>query len=367
MELNRIIELLARQMGDTASEGDMDELMALLKDSPEHHYLIEILQAIETKKSLRQPLQNEEALVRDGWSKLQQKLTQAGTPLLINDETITPVKRLPSKSWMYKAALFTGVILFGGGAWFILSKPSDTKDIPASMAKEQQVVVPFGLPHKKLLPDGSVVWLNSGSRIRYAEDLLQNTREVFLEGEAYFKVKKDADHPFIVHAGNIAVRALGTEFNVQAYNNENIVATLLSGKVQVTMAEKPDQKIILTPNEKLTVAKKEVAVAGEKTEILKEVSFQVEQITPVPSIDAVQEVAWLQDKLAFKNEPFFKLAKRMERRYDMHIIFQDTLLKNEGLTGTFENENIGKALRLLQMTTPFRYRIEKDSVYLNRY
>lgn len=348
-------------MQGRSSESDTDELKALLQKSPEHYYLLEMLEAIETKK------QDDSSLVQDGWSKLQEKLSILKNTEEETIEAVPPVKKLQPRWWMNKAAVITAAVLLGGIVWFTLVKNNKATNSSLAAAKEQQVTVPYGMSQKKLLPDGSEVWVNAGSSIRYTEDPLQNTREVFLEGEAFFKVKKDPEHPFIVHAGNITVRALGTEFNVQAYNNENIVATLLSGKVQITMAEKPDQKIILVPNEKLTVTKKDVNAVDDDKEDLKELSFQVEEIKPQPSINTVEEVAWLQNRLAFKNEAFYKLAKRMERKYDMHIIFQDEALKNEDLTGTFENESIDKALKLLQMTTPFRYRIEKDSVFLNPY
>jgi ferric-dicitrate binding protein FerR (iron transport regulator) len=263
---------------------------------------------------------------------------------------------------MGKAAVWGGILLVAGTTWFMLDKPEQQQ-----LVNVQQLSVTDGTPEKKMLPDGSVVWLNARSTVRYAEDRELNTRNVFLEGEAYFQVKQDPEHPFIVHAGNIAVRALGTEFNVAAYPDENrLETTLISGKVQVTMTEKPDQKIILAPHEKLTVINTEMLQPGQGATISNEISFQVEPVTSLASVNAVPEVAWLQDKLAFQNEVFVKLAKRIERRYNVHMVFRDSTLKQEILTGTFENENIRKALSLLQMTTPFRYKIEGDSVFLNR-
>jgi ferric-dicitrate binding protein FerR (iron transport regulator) len=78
------------------------------------------------------------------------------------------------------------------------------------------------------------------------------------------------------------------------------------------------------------------------------------------------ETAWMQDELVFQDEVFSDLAKRMERRFNVHIAFGDTALKKETLSGIFKNEDIGKALRFLQMTTPFQYHIKGDSVYLER-
>lgn len=361
MHSERILQLLAKQMGNAASDEEIRELQELLRRYPEHHFLLEILQSIEGEKLHKETPVGEDALIHEGWDKLQRELDNINKPyeLPANDNK-TNIKRIAVPGWMQWAA---AIILVVGSSFFVWNY-FGRKNVQPAMAKINQVIVPYGVPQRKLLPDSTVVWLNAGSRIRYAENFIQKRRDVYLEGEAYFKVKHDADHPFIVHAGNIAVRALGTEFNVQAYPDDSrIEATLIKGKVQITMSEKPGQKIILVPNEKLTVTNKTFKLSGER---LKDMSFKVEQVMPLPSINYFPEVAWMQDELAFQNEAFGELAKRMERRYNVHLIFKDTVLKKERLTGTFENENIQKALTLLQMTTPFHYRMEGDSVYLNR-
>jgi ferric-dicitrate binding protein FerR (iron transport regulator) len=356
MNLDRILELLAKQMGNAASEADLIELEYLLRQHPNHQHLVSILKSIQSKK-LKQPAQNEELIVKEGWEKLQHKLKEISfqeNPQArhINIRTVFVRKQL---QW---AAVLIGLILIASVLYLQLVKPGH-----GNMIGSVQEAVLHGKPEMKALPDGTVVWINAGSKIRYNAE--QGTRDVYLEGEAYFKVKHDAEHPFIVHAGNLAVRALGTEFNVAAYPGEDHVeATLIKGKVQVTMDEKPDQKIILSPNEKLTVVNKHVV--AKDTLVRKEISYEVRPVEILPVINEAGEVAWMQDKLAFQNESFLDLAKRMERRYNIHIVFHDESLKKEALSGIFENENINKALRVLQMTTPFRYRMKGDSIFLNR-
>jgi ferric-dicitrate binding protein FerR (iron transport regulator) len=358
MKPDRLIELLAKQLGNAASDAELLELQELMKQYPDQRQLAGMLQAMQANSKI--PMAGkEDEMISENWNRLQEQMqtgseTTRSIPL--------PAKRKFLHTWMGKAAVWGGILLVAGTTWFMLDKPEQQQ-----LVNVQQLSVTDGTPEKKMLPDGSVVWLNARSTVRYAEDRELNTRNVFLEGEAYFQVKQDPEHPFIVHAGNIAVRALGTEFNVAAYPDENrLETTLISGKVQVTMTEKPDQKIILAPHEKLTVINTEMLQPGQGATISNEISFQVEPVTSLASVNAVPEVAWLQDKLAFQNEVFVKLAKRIERRYNVHMVFRDSTLKQEILTGTFENENIRKALSLLQMTTPFRYKIEGDSVFLNR-
>jgi ferric-dicitrate binding protein FerR (iron transport regulator) len=152
---------------------------------------------------------------------------------------------------------------------------------------------------------------------------------------------------------------------VQAYVEENqIETTLINGKIQVQIDGRPDKKIVLTPNEKLTVYNQIFHLSGGTIKGRKELSFKVQEVSPMEKIDQIPEVAWMQDKLAFQRETFDRLAKSLERRYNVHIIFRDKQLSNEKLTGVFENETIQKALKILQMTTPFDYRIKNDTVYL---
>jgi ferric-dicitrate binding protein FerR (iron transport regulator) len=92
----------------------------------------------------------------------------------------------------------------------------------------------------------------------------------------------------------------------------------------------------------------------------------VKPVEILPVINEAGEVAWMQDKLAFQNELFLDLAKKMERRYNVHIIFRNESLKQEALSGVFENENIQKAMRVLQMITPFQYRVKADTIFLDR-
>jgi ferric-dicitrate binding protein FerR (iron transport regulator) len=359
----RIIQLLAKKTGGEATRGEMEELERLLQQYPDHHFLVEVLQSVEGEKFHKEPTVAEEDLVKENWLLLQQELGD------IPDGRPAEIKRLKRSffhTWGRQAAVWGGIILLGGGAYFVLN-PKKEKNATPVIAKISQIRVPNGMPVKEILPDSSVVWLNAGSHIRYDNNFVQKNRDVYLDGEGFFSVKHDAEHPFIVHAANITVRALGTKFNVQAYPDENrIEATLISGKVLVKIDGKPDQNIILMPNEKLTVTNEKFALSDKNNKIRKELSFEVKEVTQIPSIAAVPEVAWLQDKLAFQNESFDDLAKRMERRYDLHILFKDSLLGKERLSGVFENENIQKALDLLQMTTAFHFRVQGDTVYLNR-
>jgi ferric-dicitrate binding protein FerR (iron transport regulator) len=365
MKSERILQLLAKKMGQAASDKEMAELQKLLQQNPEYSFLIELLQSFEIEKLHKEPALKEDDLMQESWLMLERELDELPTPGKLRKIKKNRLRK-PLPSWMRVAAIWTGILLIAGFYFFKSNSPKEDS-LKKVTGIVNQVSVPFGTPEKKVLPDGTEAWLNAGSRIRYADNFIQKNRDVYLDGEAYFSVKHDADHPFIVHVGNVTIRALGTKFNVHAYQNESkIEATLISGKILVKIDGKPDQDIILIPNEKLTVINEEFSLPSKKNEPRKEVGFQVQEVAPMPSVTELPEVAWLQDKLAFQNESFEELAKRMERRYDVHIVFKDSRLGNERLSGIFKNENIQKALNLLQMTTPFRYEFKQDSVYLKR-
>lgn len=356
----RILQLLAKKMGKDASALEQEELKRLLSNHPQYTYLMEILLSLQEEKRHIGPSWAAEELIRENWPALEQQL-KAGSetadkmPDLIRAR---PVFRLRL------VAVWIALLALGAGIWYYgtTHRHPDKGNLSASFS---QVKVPFGAPEKKSLPDGSEVWLNAGSRIRYADDFGYRNREVYLDGEAYFRVSRDENHPFVVHAGNIVIRVLGTEFNVSAYGDEDKVeATLIKGKVEISINGNPDKKIVLTPREKLTVINQQFKLAGSVQGPRKELSFQVKEVVPLQAADPIPEVAWLKDRLVFQNEAFDNLARRLERRFNVHIIFCDSTLMTERLSGVFENENIEKALNLLEMTTPFHYQLRGDSVIL---
>ena len=210
-----------------------------------------------------------------------------------------------------------------------------------------------------VLADGTKVWLNAGSRLIYPASFTGKTREVQLEGEALFDVAQQAHQPFFVHTGKITVRVLGTRFDVKAYREDaQVSATLISGKIQVIMNEDPEKKILLSPHEKLTVMNV-VGAADKADEPVKEneLRYQVQFL-------AQAETDWVNNKMVFNNESFDEVARQMERRYAVHIEFDNEMLRREHVSGIFEKESLSQALEILKMTTRFNYKIDSNVVKL---
>jgi ferric-dicitrate binding protein FerR (iron transport regulator) len=218
---------------------------------------------------------------------------------------------------------------------------------------------------KLVLPDGSIVWLNADSKLSYDKDFGTSSREVSLEGEAFFEVTKMPDLPFIVQTPGMQVRVLGTSFNVKSYLNESTTETsVIHGTVEVIPRHWPDQRFVLRPTDKLVLSN------GDKNENKEQQSNALnvlrKTITYSEKDSSVIETSWVENKLAFDYETFAEVAMKMERWYAVKIIFEDEAIAQSRLTGTFTTESIEKALEALQYTYNFKYQINQNIITITK-
>ncbi|QNR83137.1 FecR family protein [Pedobacter riviphilus] len=205
-----------------------------------------------------------------------------------------------------------------------------------------------------ILADGSTVKMNSESSLRYPEHFSGDTRNVYLSGEAFFEVKKDAQHPFIVHTEQLAVKVLGTAFDVKAYQNDAFIeTTLIRGSVAISLKNNTKQTFTLKPNDKFTL------VDGKPN---------LSQLTHFSGTgtDRVMETAWTNHELIYKNNRFDEIAKLFERWYDVKITFKEADLKTVKFTGHVDKETIAEALNVLKLIENFNYSIKGKNVYIYR-
>lgn len=226
---------------------------------------------------------------------------------------------------------------------------------------------------KIVLSDGTKVMLNSETDFRYPLAFNNKTREVYLNGEAFFDVAKDHKHPFIVHTGKMTVKVLGTKFNVKSYNNDaTSETTLIKGAVEVTLADRPSDRIILKPHDKLILSNNfykhersqnhSAILAAQKKP---HTNYTLTDFTYFKTNDStIVETSWVNDKLLFKDESFIELANQLERWYGVKFKFKNDSIKSYHFTGVFEKENIAEALGALQLTEQFKYKIHNLTVYV---
>lgn len=254
-------------------------------------------------------------------------------------------------------------------AFFLLKKSSD-HSIETPHLKEIQWetrATPKGQKLTIMLPDSTRVVMNSDSRLKLPTRFSGNTREVYLTGEAFFDVTHNAKIPFIIHTNKMNIKVLGTEFNVKSYPEDSTSeTTLIRGLIEVTLNDRPSDKIILRPKEKLVVSnepspKRISSITSSSSS--HEATLLVSSLHYVSAKDsAIVETSWMNNKLVFEGENFSKLATELERRYGVNIRFTNNEVKKFQFTGVFEKESIGEVLKALQLTEKFNYKIEANNI-----
>lgn len=284
-------------------------------------------------------------------------------------------KRISFRPWLKYAAIFLIIINIVGIIGYLVIKKIPVQNLYS------EISVPNGSVSKFVLPDGTHVWLNAGSKLRYVKNFDQKVREVFLEGEGYFVVAKDPKRPFVVEASNLTIRDIGTEFDVQCYPSERkIEATLVKGLIKVTKANgKRQTDVMLKPNQKLTFIKNTGAlyVAKSLKKISKKVSVEPSTVNPeikkereeqmiVKTIDPNPVVAWKDEKLLLTGERFEEVKGKLERWYNVKITVTDPEIMDYRFKGSFEKESVVQALDALKLASPFHYKINNNNITISK-
>ena len=218
------------------------------------------------------------------------------------------------------------------------------------------------------LPDGSVVTLNAGSKIIIDDSYGVSTRDIYLQGEAFFDVKHDKATPFIVHTPAMDIKALGTSFNVKAYPCEkSIEASLVKGLVEVTLKDEENRKVLLHPNQKIEwkyggSEKSVAAIMNKKTASLEDL---IQSLTKTDGGD-LKEIAWTENKLVFADDSLEDIAVLLGRWYGVNIEFADDAIRNYRFTGEFEKEELATVLSFLKESKNFSYEIIPGDTTLYR-
>jgi len=278
----------------------------------------------------------------------------------IDINTRTGVNRFVFHFLRY-AAVFVAAILISYGIYYFYNRQKSQVS-----AEQYEINVPVGSKTEIALTDGTKIWLNSGSKLTYTDYSGSATREVFLEGEAFFDVMENRLKPFIVKTTDIYIKVLGTKFNVKSYPDEDFIeATLISGMIEieeVNPGKEQKMNITLRPNQKVTFTKISRVRETGKTSHAKLPLKPVERISIVKKVDPEIITSWKDNKLIFKNEPFKSLLPKLERWYNVEIQLSDTSIYGYRYTGMFEKETVEQALEALKLATPFEYTIFKNKI-----
>jgi transmembrane sensor len=266
---------------------------------------------------------NKDKTLDKNWKLLQQRVGIGKVEVKV----VTLVKRI----WPVAAAFIVGILLTV--AMVYQFPPED--DLTAHI---QNVTTPRGARTHLTLPDGSRVWLNAGTTISYSS-VFGKTRQVALEGEAYFEVEKDRK-PFAVSTEKGLVTVKGTSFNVKAFADEDLFETTLVEGSVVVRDQGDTEEVVLNPGQQAVIE---------------------EGVLRVRNVEHRFFTSWREGKLIFSKEPFPELVKRLERWYNVTIAYNDPRLDELWYTGTIEMETISEVMEMISKAAPVSYSFDNKT------
>ncbi len=220
-------------------------------------------------------------------------------------------------------------------------------------SKMNEVVVPFGKKTQLTLEDGTKVWLNAGSRMAFPTKFNSKKREVFMEGEGYFEVAHNEELPFFVNTGEIAIRVLGTSFNICAYATDKMIETvLLEGSVSISqqsgLAFFKDE-LLLEPYQKASFNK------DDRSMVIKE----------EPNVDNV--ISWTKGISKFYRQSIHVVLNTLQRHYNVQFILNPGFPAEDMITGKlYLEDSIDEVMKALEVVAKIQYRIDGNKIYIDK-
>lgn len=265
------------------------------------------------------------------------------------------------------AAIWVALVSLGSFAtWFMLKEKS------SSLNPYCTIQTPLGSKMRMELQDGTVVWLNAGSSLKYPVNFSDKQRDVYLSGEAFFNVASNKEWPFVVHTNELNVKAVGTSFNVKAYPNEkSVTTTLVEGIVKLENIEKkfsytlkPKQELVFLKGDSKSEPDKEDVKSSDMLNQEKTTISQVENAVIKDEVNTEATVSWKDKRWIIQGETVDKLAVMLERRYNIKINILSDELGSFKFSGTIENETIEQVMDYLRYTVPVKYTLNKGYIDL---
>ena len=270
------------------------------------------------------------------WARLESKM----------NERTTLINRMGGFNQISRyAAIFILALVLGGVGNYLIRDHFESTWYSKNTV---EYVAPYGSKTKLKLLDGSFVWLNAGTTLKYDQGFGASNRDIQLSGEAYFEVAKNKKLPFIVKAKEVSVMAVGTKFNVKAYPDEKMVETiLLEGSVKLdNLVSKKQKSILLNPNQKA-------------------VFNPTDNDFVVSNVKNAYETSWYTNDWVIKNTNLGSFAKLLERRYNIEIAFEEDSIKNYEFAGIIQDETIEQVLTAITYTAPLKYKIINKNVTIS--
>lgn len=332
MDFNRSIkERIVAYLQGELSTGEMEKLAAWISMSEENaRYFARVKDIWEA--SLKDYSQYAET--RKEWEKLRLKISPE-----LSQEIGKP------DSFIWRFAKVAAVLIIGIIAGSIIEKVVFNEHDDLLITS----IAPPGNIAEVILPDSSVVFLNSGSELRYYESFQKKSRKVLLNGEGMFKVKNVNNRPFIVQTNSYNIKVLGTEFNVRAYDEEQLVETTLQ-----------KGSIMISPSDNSAITEETILKPGEQLVYNKE-----QKTTHITAVNAEVFTSWKEDSFSFCKLTLKELIIVFERRYGVTIEVKNVDILNYHYSGTIDkNESLSDLLDIVKQTIPIQYKINNQRIII---
>jgi len=342
MSQDRLLELIIKEFLDELEAEEADELKILCQYKP-------FQDRYDLFKTYLSRHQTDLTANESAFKKVQQKIAYQ------NETPLYPANATPSKRaiyWKIAGVIVGALCALGVLLWHQREMP--VNQIAYTKPASKRTLV---------LPDGTKVVLNAASKLYYPKTFQGKSRKVTLIGEAYFDVAQNAQYPFVIHTDKMDVKVLGTTFNLKSYPDDKFSeATLLTGAIQVTLKDRPTDRITLKPSEKLIVKNQ---VSSENTIEVSLDNDALAQITHFQRSDtSIIETSWMYNQVVFKEETFATISNILERAYGVQIDFRNRDLELLRFTGHFEKESITDVLQALSLVEPFSYKIQDKKIVI---
>jgi transmembrane sensor len=333
MDKDQFLLLATKVLSGNALPEEEVLLQDTLANDAELRSLYEQYKRYWTHQATSQPADVENALA-GVWNTINSSTAVPAYPVAASARKLFYIKRIAV------AAVLSGLVLM---AWWLLGPRREPR------VEIVETYNPKGIRSSIVLPDGSKVWLAADSRLKYPKTFTPATRELYLEGEAFFEVTRNPQKPFVVHLKEGAVKVLGTSFDIKAYDeNREVITSVATGKVAfIPPHATAIDTVFLTPG------KKSVYNAGTGTTLVKET-------------DALADKAWIDGVLLFDVETLGNIAIALERYYGKTVVFTNERLKRYRYTGKFANNTPAEILHFLSKTKEFKYTVSDSLIVIGQ-
>jgi len=320
----KIVELTRKLLSGAISPEELEELNEWYDTNPLNEASL-----LETD--------NQKSTKEKVWSRLEKNM-------LVRQKQHFTIRLQPLLKIGVAAMIFAGLTL---GFVYLSDSPHENMPVVNYVDK----VNPEGKRSSFQLPDGSRVWLNAKSHLRYPLQFAENHRDIILKGEAYFEVVRNELQPFVVHAGKLTTTVLGTAFNVKSFPQGTTTVTVAEGKVQVAKQDTNDnttphgKEVTLTPNQQVVYDPN--VQAFEKKEV-----------------NSALFLTWKEDALRFDEIPLKEVAIMIEQWYDVEVTLSDKALENCIILGKHSHESLENVLEAIRFALNIEYEINNQKVII---